>query len=88
MVIKLSTKYSEELVNKIMKMLKSCDSCTMLEFANAFGKKYSQSSNGWEKLRLHLIYMVHEGLIEERHFGKNAKDWNRIVDYVPEGHNK
>ncbi|KKP92749.1 MAG: hypothetical protein UR98_C0018G0003 [Parcubacteria group bacterium GW2011_GWA1_36_12] len=82
--IKFSTKYDQKLVNSIMYLLKNAklDSYTMLEFSKALGKQYKEGSLGWQKLRLHLIYLVMNGEIEERHFGKKAGDWNRIVDYV------
>ena len=82
--IKFSTIYEQKLVDNILNLLKvaKLDSYTMLEFSKALGKQYEEGTSGWQKLRLHLIYLVTKGKIEERHFGKKAGDWNRIVDYV------
>lgn len=83
-LIKFSTTYDAELVNKILELIKEgkLDSYTLLEFSETLGKEYRQGTPGWEKLRLHLIYMARKGIIEERHFGESAGDWNRVVDYV------
>lgn len=85
-IIKFSTTYDQNLVNKILELLRTggLDSYSMLDLSEALGKEYKEGSVGWEKLRLHLIYMAKKRLVEERHFGKIAGDWNGIVDYVPE----
>lgn len=82
--IKFFTKYDQKLVDNILNLLKEAklDSYTMLEFSEALGKQYAEGTSGWQKLRLHLIYLIMNGKIEERHFGKKAGDWNRIVDYA------
>jgi len=82
----LKTDYDPKLEKKILEILISgeLDSYTMLELSKALGKEYQQGTPGWEKLRLHLIDMVRRGLIEERHFGPEAGDWNRVVDYNTE----
>lgn len=82
----LETIYSRTLEDKILSILKSgnLDSYTMLEIAQELGDQCVQGSKGWDDLRLHLIDMEKRHLVEERHFGKKAGDWNRIVDYVPE----
>lgn len=82
--ITFTVNYDQILVDKILHLLKKSgkDSYTMLEFSQALGKDYEEGGKGWEKLRFHLIYLAKKGIIEERHFGKNSNDWNRIVDYV------
>ena len=83
--IKFSVKYDQKLIDNIEKHLKTgdVDSCTMLELSQTLGDEYKEGSIGWEKLRLHLIYMVRKEMVEERHFGKSAGDWDGKVDYIP-----
>lgn len=89
-IISFSTVYNQKLVDKILDILAHgtkhsdgpLDSYSMLDLSQALGKKYKEGSAGWEKLRLHLIYMAKKGIIEERHFGKDSGDWNGKVDYI------
>lgn len=87
-IIKFEITYDQELVNKILLELYEgelpVDSHSMLEISQVLGKKYKEGSPGWKKLRLHLVKMSEDGLLEERHFGKIAGDWNKRVDYVLE----
>lgn len=80
------TIYDPVLEKKILKIIDSgeLDNATLLNISEVLGKKYKIGTKSWEKLRFHLLDMTKRGLIEERHFGKNANDWNGVVNYAIE----
>src|SRR3989344_5690892 len=85
-IITFKTDYDKKLEEKILLELLTTDfdNFTLLNLSRHLGNKYKEGSKGWDKLRLHLIDMAKRGLIEERHFGEDAGDWNGIVDYAIE----
>ncbi len=78
------TDFDQNLENHILLILSGTDydNFTLNNIALALGKKYKEGSKDWNKLKLHLMDMERKGLIEERHFGKEAGNWEGIVDYV------
>jgi hypothetical protein len=81
-IIKFETKYDVNLENKILKCLfENMGELTMLEISRLLGNEYKEGSLGWDELKLHLWNMEKEGLLEERHFGKDAAEYDRVVDY-------
>ena len=81
-IIKFETVYDKELENNILLALfENSEELSLLELSRILGKEYNEGSGGWNELKLHLMDMEERGLLEERHFGEDAEDWNKIVDY-------